>query len=81
MSNIDDVVANAIDPEIIYTPAELEALDPDTVLNDASGAVDTAEGMQWAVGRGWLAPVFPAVVVASGAHLRACREALEGETP
>jgi hypothetical protein len=64
-------------PQIIRTVEELEALDPDTSLIDASGAVDTANGMQWALGRGWLAPDFPAVVLVPAAQVRAARKALE----
>ncbi|MGP9622551.1 hypothetical protein ACT3S7_06170 [Corynebacterium sp. AOP34-AQ2-28] len=63
----------APDPQIIRTPAELEALDPDTLVLDAAGYT-VRYGSQ--VGR-W---DLPAVVVASGEHVRACREALEGET-
>ena len=69
-------------PQIIRTPAELEALDPMTVvytpkrdtpvcagdfLDDIRHDPDYADDL-------------PAVKVAEGAHVRACREALEGGT-
>lgn len=55
-------------PQLIRTPAELEALDPDSIVLDRSGHLLTHRDR------------LPAVVVASGEHVRACREALEGET-
>jgi hypothetical protein len=66
-------------PQIVRTPAELEALDPDTVLSPLLGTIvlyprEVRDFME--VARDCL----PAVVVASGEHVRACREALEGAT-
>ncbi|MEY8565178.1 hypothetical protein AALF15_01220 [Corynebacteriaceae bacterium 7-707] len=72
-------------PRIIRTPAELEALDPDTVLqpplneNSEWPRVISAESLQWAM-RTWGATFLPAVVVTTGEHVRTCREALEGGT-
>lgn len=63
-------------PQIIRTPAELEALDPDTALLDDGTVVFVEE----VVGNKYWKVAFPAVVVASGERVRACREALEGET-
>ena len=55
-------------PQIIRTDDDYEALDPDSLVLDRTGRVDTPINM-WRV---------PAVVVASGETVRACREALEG---
>ncbi|WP_291479840.1 hypothetical protein [Corynebacterium sp.] len=74
----------APDPQIIRTPAELEALDPDTLIQPPLTAfsewpqIITAAVLLGAI-RTWEGPWLPAVKVAEGAHLRACREALEGE--
>lgn len=56
------------DPQIIPTDDDYEALDPDSLVLDRKGRVTTPTNM-WRV---------PAVVVATGEHVRACREALEG---
>ncbi|MGN0097205.1 MAG: hypothetical protein ACI38U_14220 [Corynebacterium sp.] len=62
-------------PQIIRTPAELEALDPDALLMTQDGNIF------YAAAKGRLFEHdLPAVVVASGEHVRACREALEGGT-
>lgn len=73
------------DPQIIRTAQELDALDPDTVVQPPQNEQGewpraiSAESLQWAM-RTWNWKPFPAVVVAEGEHVRACREALEGET-
>lgn len=58
-------------PQIVRTPADLDALDGDEVLVHYTGVVryacDTYPDVD-----------LPAVVVASGDHVLACREALEG---
>ncbi|MCJ7859251.1 hypothetical protein [Corynebacterium kalidii] len=51
---------------------ELEALDPDALLLRADGNVFYAGGR--------IIDDLPAVVVATGEHVRACREALGVET-
>ena len=57
-------------PQIIRTVAELEALDPDTLLM-------TVERMDSAF---FVLPVeLPAVVIATGDQIRAARKALQGE--
>ncbi|MGP9622223.1 hypothetical protein ACT3S7_04480 [Corynebacterium sp. AOP34-AQ2-28] len=63
----------APDPQIIRTPAELEALDPDTLL------MSQGKACAWTA-RSLVGTDLPAVVVATAEHVRACREALEGET-
>lgn len=55
-------------PQIIRTDDEYDALDPDSIVLDDKGRVRLATSM-WRL---------PAVKVAEGAHVRACREALEG---
>ncbi|WP_420100163.1 hypothetical protein [Corynebacterium sp.] len=79
--SVDGLLAPA--PQIIRTPAELEALDPDTVIQPPLTEFSewprtmTPEVMRYYISTfegSW----FPAVKVAEGAHLRACREALEG---
>lgn len=73
----------AADPQIIRTPAELKALDPDTILQPPLTAFSewpqilTAAGLLGAI-RTWEGPWLPTVKVAEGAHLSACRDALEG---
>lgn len=67
-------------PQIIRTPAELEALDPDTAIEKLGTVIRTARQAINVAGHWGVGAVLPAVVVASGEHVRACREALEGET-
>jgi hypothetical protein len=64
----------APDPQIIRTPAELEALDPDTLVLDPAGYT-VRYGSQ--VNR-W---DLPLAIVREGAEVRACREALGEATP
>lgn len=68
-------------PQIVRTPADLEALDPDTVVLDGIGEtypvrafLDAGEYEKQIFER-----YLPAVVVRDGAGVRACREALGGE--
>lgn len=66
-------------PQIIRTVEELEALDRDSVVTSGA-AVRPAWALQWDLRHGQLSEkALPAVVVATGTHYRACREALEGE--
>lgn len=55
-------------PQIITDDHQLDNLDPDSIVLDGKGRVRLATSM-WSL---------PAVVVATGSHVRACREALEG---
>lgn len=69
-------------PQIIRTVEELEALDPLTVVytpnRDSPVFVgDFVADIHYDPD---YADDLPAVVVTSGEHVRACREALEGET-
>ena len=63
-------------PQIVRTPADLEALDPKTWLVDEDGETMTAEE--------WMETSYPEYegeslsVFAEASHVRACREALEG---
>ncbi|WP_312981021.1 hypothetical protein [Corynebacterium sp.] len=70
----------APEPQIIRTPAELEALDPDAAFLDSAGEISL--GSDYHDGgydeKDWYHSDLPAVVVASGEHVRACRKALEG---
>lgn len=88
-----DRIAGALDkagllapaPQIVRTPAELEALDPDTLLvtvepvghGSLGRSAEYISMIYYPQTNQW---PLPAVVVASGEYLRACREALEGET-
>ena len=76
---LDDAGCLAPDPQIIRTPSDLEALDPFAVLIGGAGDVIVARELV-DYGMTNVARWLPAVVVASGERLRACREALEGET-
>lgn len=67
-------------PQIIRTPADLEALDPDTWLVLGDGTQITAVMLRMYIHHHGSGRFLPAVVVASGEHVRACRKALEGET-
>lgn len=89
--NIADRTAAALTPtpQIVHTVEELEALDGDTLLstvseNDLGGLARSASHILACYGTQlrnnpdqW---PLPAVVVATGEHVRACREALEGAT-
>ena len=69
-------------PTIIHTVKELQALDPDTLIQPLLSELSewpqirTATGLLAAI-RVWEGPWFPAVKVAEGAQLRAARKALE----
>lgn len=72
-------------PQIIRTVQELEALDPDTVVLPANHRFpESAESLLYMFkdpfADEYVDIPLPAVVVASGERVRACREALEGET-
>lgn len=69
-------------PQIIRTPAELEALDPMTVVYTPKrdNPVFVGDFVADIHYDPHYADDLPAVKVAEGTHLRACREALEGET-
>lgn len=62
------------DPQIIRTPAELEALDPDTLVLDSAGyTVRYGSNLsRWDL---------PLALIREGAEVRACREALGEATP
>lgn len=81
--NIADRTAAALTqaPQIIRTVEELEALNPDTVMWPARhyGPYEVGTIAPDPFNPDWTPPL-PAVVVATGSHVRACREALEGET-
>ncbi|MGV0868712.1 hypothetical protein [Corynebacterium kalidii] len=70
--------ALAPSPQIIRNAQELEALDPDTLLinRDEDEGVLTARDLL-SCGKIYRAEWLPAVKVAEGAHVRACREAPE----
>lgn len=72
-------------PVIVKTVAELEALDPECLVYDSTmmfwQVQDARAYNEWGEVIGWDADYIsdlPAVKVAEGAHLRACREALDG---
>ncbi|MGN0095065.1 MAG: hypothetical protein ACI38U_03285 [Corynebacterium sp.] len=78
MRRVHDIITRELritpDPQIIRTPAELEALDPETWLVDEDG--ETMRAGEW-----WYTsyPEYEGeslAVFAEGAHVRACREAL-----
>ena len=69
-------------PQIIRTLAELEALDPDTLvaIPEYFGDCDRPRLAGWVrtfYPLGEDSPVFPAVVVATGDQVRAARQAQE----
>ena len=65
-------------PQIISTPEELAALDPDTLLlPDGFSSPITRHSMD--IFRITVSDTYRATIVAEGPHLRACREALRGE--
>ncbi|MGV0870050.1 hypothetical protein [Corynebacterium kalidii] len=73
--------ALAPSPQIIRTAQELEALDPDTALAlPTGGLIQTARELIDFMEVTAHSLCLPAVKVAEGAHLRACREALERDT-
>lgn len=80
--SVDGILAPA--PQIIRTPADLEALAPDTLVLyfDKSGFGEFWEAhlALYSINHTVGGARLPVVVVASGEHVRACREALEGET-
>lgn len=66
-------------PRIIRTLADLEVLDPDTILDDSAGpyaAGATLDAIYAGEEEGYRA-YFPAVVIATGDTVRAARQALE----
>ena len=66
-------------PRIIRTVQELEALDPDAVAINNAGAIERVDN--WLGESGKPYPLskwhLPAVVIATGAQVRAAREAME----
>ena len=66
-------------PRIIRTVEELEALDPDAVTINNAGAIERVDN--WLGESGKPYPLskwhLPAVVIATGAQVRAAREAME----
>ena len=65
------------DFRIIRTPKELEALDPDTVFMNAWGDLFDVNNIQAGVNTEDYPYYFPCSVVATGAQVRAAREAME----
>lgn len=59
-------------PQIIRTVEELEALDPDTILTDCDGWIQSADNTE-----DWWETFLPLVVITPGPQVRAAREALE----
>ena len=64
-------------PQIIRTVDELEALDPKAAVLLSTGLVTHAAGARVHVN---VRPLLPAVVVATGAQVRAARKALQEAT-
>lgn len=77
---LDDAGCLAPTPQIIRTVEELEALDGETVVESKDGYITSATELSLFLRPHNADSDLPAVVVASGEHVRACREALEGET-
>lgn len=70
------------DPQIIRTIEELEAIDPDTVVVLMQGGIAFTGGIIAASNAGYdEESALPAVVVATGAQVRAARTALQEDTP
>ena len=71
----------AVEPQIIRTVEELEALDPDTALTLYTWAstIWPASYFQKCFEDGGYSPDPPAVVIATGTQVRAAREALAQE--
>lgn len=67
-------------PQVIRTADDIEALDPDSWLVLGDGTQITAVMLRMYIHHHGSGRFLPAVVVATGSHVRACREALEGET-
>lgn len=73
------------DPRIIRTVEELEALDPDTVMQPPLDELGlwpnamSARSLKWSM-RTWDLKYLPAVVIVPGEQVRAARKALEKET-
>ena len=69
----------APDVQVIRTPEELEALDPDTCTLDKFGDFDFAKAWIDENGKMFVGHVdfLPAVVFATGDQVRAAREAME----
>ena len=69
----------APDAQVIRTPEELEALDPDTCTLDKYGDFDFAKAWIDENGKMFVGHVdfLPAVVFATGDQVRAAREAME----
>ena len=67
------------DPQVIRTVEELEALDPDTVLNAFRDDGVDVIFRAWDVWQNDDTAHFPAVVIRNGAEVRAARKALEKE--
>ena len=69
----------APDVQVIRTVEELEALDPDAVTINNAGAIERVDN--WLGESGKPYPLskwhLPAVVIATGAQVRAAREAME----
>lgn len=68
------------DHRIIRTVEELEALDPDTVIEKPGTMLRTVYEAITVTAYWGLDAVLPAVVIREGAEVRAAREALEKET-
>lgn len=72
-------------PQIIRTVEELEALDPDTVMQPPLDELGlwpnamSARSLKWSM-RTWDLKYLPAVVIVPGEQVRAARKALEKET-
>ena len=71
----------APDAQVIRTPEELEALDPDTCTLDKYGDFDFAKAWIDENGKMFVGHVdfLPAVVFATGDQVRAAREVMEKE--
>ena len=69
-------------PQIIRTVQELKALDPDTVVLTHEAELDSTGHVTALLKRGYTHPDYqlPAVVLATGAQVRAARAALEERT-
>ena len=73
---LNDAGLLAPDVQIIRTPEELEALDPDTaVISAENGAAYYVKNLADRHTKTFL--YVPAVVIATGAQVRAAREAME----
>ena len=67
------------DMQVIRTPEELEALDPDTVFMNTWGDLFDANNVHAGINTEDYPYYFPCSVVASGGQVRAAREAMEEE--